>query len=326
MASKPSKFLGLVFAAAVLAAPASQAGVFRALLEKMDTAMNNYNNNMWVGDASVGKTVLKGLKGEGGGFFKTFDATAAALNKAQDQALVDVKAVIKAVGDIVFWLPKKLKAAFDKLVGGINKFRDKLGAMNQGGTVKERWKNLVGASGGGGGAQAMAFDSPEPEPASEPEPTPDAGGSEQGPIDGDALANLLGGEDASGAAASMSLDEIMDQYGTPEDAPAAPGGDEPDPENFGKLVDISYAIPSKDQQTEARKRIRVLYLVTLDEALAKNKLPEAAALIKSGSKLYRGNADGMKKAMESVASRHPTHGATIKRHATRMANLAKTAR
>lgn len=313
--------LGLVLAVTLFALPGRvEAGLFKNLLTKVDTLMNNYNQNMWMGENSLGNTVIKGVKGEGGNFFQVFDSTVAALQNAQNQALTDLKAVWEAVKDIVLWLPRKIKEIFVKTI-------NKLNAMNQGATVKDRWNNLVsGGNGGGGGGAAV-------QGGFESEPTPEAppSGGESGGIEND-LASMLSDD---GERASMSADEALSFYGAEAerasadaaeaaDAPSAPESMEATAEGFGQLIDMSASIEKKEHQTEARKRIRLYYLTSVDTALHKGELSKAAAIIKSGTKLYVGNPDGMEKAMGVIAKRHPKHQAAMTKAVRRIANVART--
>ncbi len=313
--------LGLVLAVTLFALPGRvEAGLFKNLLTKVDTLMNNYNQNMWMGENSLGNTVLKGVQGKGGNFFQVFDATAAALQNAQNQALTDLKAVWEAVKDIVLWLPRKIKEIFVKTI-------NKLNAMNQGATVKDRWNNLVSGGNGGGGGGAAVQGGFESEPT--PEAAPPSGG-ESGAIEND-LASMLSDD---GQRASMSADEVLSAYGSEErasadadeavDAPSAPESMEATAEGFGQLIDMTSAIEKKEHQTEARKRIRLYYLTSVDTALHKGELTKAAAIIKSGSKLYVGNPDGMEKAMGVIAKRHPKHQAAMVKAVRRIANVART--
>lgn len=147
-----------------LALPAAQvqAGLldkFKELLTTSGTAMENYNKNMWTGDASVGNSLIKGVKDPNKKWHQVFDDVNGAHNTAMTQAGTDVKAFLKVLSDIVFWLPKKLQELFNKLMDKVRAFMEKLGKMNQGATVKDRWNNMVsggGAPPAGGAPEAAA--------------------------------------------------------------------------------------------------------------------------------------------------------------------------
>ena len=332
--SRPRRRLVLVFLAAlVFVGPRSaEAGVFRNLLDKVGKTMEDYNRDMWTGENSVGKTPFK--KG-GGGFFKRFEDTAAAMGRAQDNAKANVKAVWEAVKDIVLWLPRKIGAAFGKLMDKVRNFMGKLGQMNQGATVKDRWKNLVGVSngagGGGAGVQSFAggggggFD--------------DAlSGGEGGDLPTDELDALLdGGDEALGsvdaeeAASGDDYADILAELGEgepegarPSDAPGAPS-DSSDADAFSKMFRLSGAVEASQQRREAKRRIRLAYVSSLDETLGKGQAQAAAELILRNGELYKGNVDGMQKAMGILARRHPKYAAGLQKAARRLGNLARRA-
>lgn len=319
----------LVVAVLLAAGPApAQAGVFRNLLDKVGKTMTDFNNDMWTGENSVGATAWK----HEGGFFKTFDNTVAAFGRAQANAAGNLKEVWKAVKDIVLWLPRKIGAAFQKLMDKVNGFRDKLNAMNQGATVKDRWKNLVGAGGGGGGAPAaMAFSAP-----SAPPPSGDLDGGDMDLADLDSLLSEdvgMASVDAEGPQAPGAsdpgptpLEDVADILAELEDRPAdAPGaprasadGDE-GADAFPKMFRLAGTIEEQPKRKEAHKRIRVAWVTTVDQALARRQVQDAAELIKNSGDLYTGNPAGMQKAMEVLAKRHPRYADALVRTSRRLA-------
>lgn len=334
-----TRMLFLVVAVLLAAGPApAEAGVFRNLLDKVGKTMTDFNNDMWTGENSVGATAWK----HEGGFFKTFDNTVAAFGRVQANAAANLKEVWTAVKDIVLWLPRKIGAVFKKLMDKVNNFRDTLNGMNQGATVKDRWKNLTGGGGGGGAPTVSAFSAPS-EPAFEP-PSQPSGGADGGDMDLADLDALLSEDvgrasvDAEGPSAPGSSDpgptpiedvaDILAEFEElPEGVPSAPRASAeagaPGAQAFPKMFRLSTTIKEADKRKEAAKRIRMAWVTTVDQALSKRQVQGAADLIKSSGELYTGNPAGMQKAMEVLAKRHPRYAKSLTRTAKRLANTRR---
>lgn len=322
------RFFVIFLAAFLLVAPGqAEAGLMKNLLEKVGKTMTDFNNDMWVGENSVGGTVWN----HEGGFMKTFDNTVAAFSRAQANAAANLKEVWKAVKDIVLWLPRKIGAAFKKVMDKVNAFRDKLNGMNQGATVKERFQNLVG--GGPGAPSASPLASMDLTPtgpsdsvlASQAAP-PAAGDAETGFFAAAELSDLLGDAPAPRASADEAAVAgiLADLEPRPDDAPGAPSDALAEgAQAFPQLFQLAGSIEASAKRKEAHKRIRVAYLTTVEDALNRGKVREAARLIKSSGPLYKGNPDGMEKAMGAIASRHKRFAAGIQRVSKRLANGAR---
>lgn len=310
----------LLLVAFLLCAPvSSQAGVFKNLFDRAGKTLEDYNRDMWTGENSVGKTALNGK----GGFNQRFEAVAAAMTRAQDNAKANLKAVWESLKDIALWLPRKLDAAFRKLMGKITAFANRLNQLNSGGTVKERWANLTGQ--GPGAPQSMARASLEaPETSEAPQPYAE-------------LRDLLAEDPTrTGPRASVEVvsQEILSELASeemasgpraPSDSPSAPESGSSDGEVFSQIFRMTDAIENGGNRGEARKRVRLAYVTTLDDALSRGKVAEAADMIRSSADLYQGDPGPMVRAMEVLSRRHPRYGATLKKSARRMENMARRA-
>ncbi len=318
------RLLTALFVGVLLLAPARvEAGLFKNLMQKVDKTMTDYAEDMF-GENGFGMKVWK----HEGGFNKTFEDSAAAFNQAGLNAAANLKEVWGAVKDIVLWLPRKVQAAFGKLMTGVKNFVGKLASMNQGATAKERFKNLMGLQGGGGAAQA--FSAPAQNFAA---PAANAGfADDMGDLDTDELGALLSddsegkasltAEDASEEApAEMEdvADILAEMDARPSDAPSAPSQGLEDKAAFGKMFRLSSTIAKTPHRKEAHKRIRMVYITTLDKTLQSQDVKTAAALIKSNADLYRGNPQGMQKAMALLAKRHTKYSKSLIRVSKQLA-------
>ena len=273
--------------AASLGAPSAEAGLmgkFKELLDKTGTAMENYNGNMWTNEDSLGNTAIKsvkdavkqkGIKGKAKGLTDAFDKVVAAQVKAQDTALTDVKAVLKVLADIVLWLPRKLQELFKKAMDKVRAFMAKLGQMNQGATVKERWGNLVGAGAGGGGG-AAAFEMPADDEladavADEPAEA-EEGDSEE------AAASL-------DARASASLPELDGA--------------------FTAMVSSVRKLEG-DQRKTSVKAVQSTFLACAKLCFERDSQEGAEILWKEAPSVFRTNPDGMQRALEDLAQGYDT--------------------
>lgn len=296
--SLPRTCLLLLVAFLLLAPAQSQAGVFKNLADSVGKTLEDYNNDMWTGENSVGKSVLNGK----GSFNERFSATAAALGRAQDNAKGNMQAVWKAVKDIVLWLPRKLNALFNKLMGKVRWFVDRLNQINGGGSP--------GAPVSMADAAAHASLSPSLE-------------DDVQALSG--LRDLLSEDPEKVEARRLSPEELLNEMddGRPADAPGAP--EVPDASVFPKIFRMTDAIEVNDNRVEARKRIRLAWVTSLDQALGNAKVQEAADLIRSSTELYTGDPAPMVRAMDVLAKRHPRYAATLTKTAKRMENLATRA-
>lgn len=296
--TKPSFLVALFLAFLAVHPSPSSAGVLKNLYNAVSKTVEDYNNDMWLAEDSVGGSVVNGIKGKKG-FNQIFTDSVGAMQRAQDNAASNVKGIFKAIKDIVLWLPRKIQAAFNKLMGKVNDFRDKLNSMNQGATVKERWKNLTGM---GGAAQSFSG-------SSSVEESLDAG-------DFDAFL-----EDSDAARGSLSPDQVQDILAENE----AKGSSDPTQSQapYGKLMRLSRTIEADSKRSEAGKRIRKGFLVDLDQALTRKDPRPAAELLKSSLPLFAGNPEGMQKALEAVSRRHGKRGASVRRFASRLAKISQ---
>lgn len=162
--------VGAMFAAA----PSANAGLLKDLKEKAmdvlvktDAAMRNTNKNYW-GEGGLGDTVTKSVKGMLATtptvkWHEAFDNVHGAQVAAQNGALADVKALGKAMYDLLMVIPRWLHAQFKKLMDKIAEFIHTLDRMNQGDTPAERLGNLVNPPPAGGGeAPAKEGDAENP--------------------------------------------------------------------------------------------------------------------------------------------------------------------
>jgi hypothetical protein len=155
-------FFSLLIAMFVVSVPQSQAGLlthFKNLVDQTGTAMENYNQNMWLGENSLGKTAISSVKGAFGqegvgnklkGLNDAVDKIAAAQTNAQNGALTDVKAILNTLKEIVLYLPKKIQALFKKAMDKVRAFIQRLSDLNNAGGG--------GGNAGGGAAAAVLSD------------------------------------------------------------------------------------------------------------------------------------------------------------------------
>jgi hypothetical protein len=322
MFSRTPRFLFLLLAAFFLLSPVqSQAGVFKNLFDRIGKTVEDYNRDMWTGENSLGNTVLHGK----GGFNKRFEAVAQAMGRAQDNAKANVKAVWESLKDIALWLPRKLGAAFKKLMDKVRAFGDRLADINSATTVKERWRKLTG--GGAPGAPSSMNSLPR---ASQEAPAPSSQDILTGPLSGlrDLLTETPTPDASLAAPASQSKDftNLLARLNKqrPEGAPGAPSSSV-DPSVFGDIFQLTTAIKDQPHQKEARKRVRLAYVTTLDEALGSARVQVAADLIRSSSDLYQGDPGPMVRAMSVLAHRHPKYAKSLTQSARRMENMSRRA-
>lgn len=269
--------LGLFLAVALVAPPAEAGllGKMRELLDQTGTVMTNFNENMW-GDSGLGATAINSVKAAAKGDKKVLDVftdVTAAQDKANAAAYTDVKAVLKTCWEIITWLPRKINELFKKALGKVNDFMGKLNNMNQGGSVKERFGNLVGGGGGGGGGAAIA------------EPASFGGADDVGDFDA-ALADAAS-VDAEGPMAPKASASLPSIDGT-----------------FGEMLDGAREGLDGDKKKVATSRIRKLYLSALDLAFAKDSSVGAKQLFEEAPAVFRGAPEGMQRAVEGLAGKH----------------------
>lgn len=265
MLNKNFFFRSLLLALLVVAVPQSQAGLldhFKNLVDQTGKAMENYNQNMWLGEASLGKTAISSVKGAFGqegvgnklkGLNDAVDKIAAAQTNAQNGALTDVKAILTTLKEIVLYLPKKLQALFNKAMDKVRSFIQRLNDINNGG----------GAGGGGGGAAAAAV--------------ADAGGGFGGDSE---LENAL--EAPSAPHASASVPEIDGAFET--------------------MISSASKIEESGKRSEAYGAIQASFLKGLELALQADDRDAAKALWAEAPSVYRSGAQKMHSSVEKVAN------------------------
>jgi hypothetical protein len=286
----------LLVALALITAPQLNAGLlqhFKNLVDQTGVAVENYNKNMWTGDASLGKTAInsvkaaagqKGVKAKFKGLNDAVDKIAAAQTNAQNVALTDVKAVLNTLKEIALYLPKKLQAIFNKGMDKIRAFIKRLGELNQGDTVKARWANLTGGAAAGGG---------------------DAGGGDAASFaedfgDGD-LADALDGPAAPHASQSFS------------DLDGA----------FGKMLAASSKLKGKKLK-KARNTIQASYLQALQLAFERDSREAAKALWAEAPALFRSAPQKMQRSIENMAAQ--SGSALAKQFSKAAKRLSKSAK
>lgn len=260
------KFLHSLLAALILTlAPQAQAGLldhFKNLVDQTGTAIENYNQNMWTGEASLGKTAIKSVKGafaqEGvgnkvKGLNAAVDTIVAAQVKAQDGALADVKTILNTLKEIALYLPKKLNELFMKAMGKIKAFIARLNELNE--------SHLgVGGGGEGGGAAAAAA------------PMADFGGDDE-------LASAL--DAPSAPRASQSLPELDGAFST--------------------MLESVSGLDSK-KRSHSQQTIRASYLKALEMAFQSNSRDAAKELWAEAPAVFQTAPQEMQKSIEKLAA------------------------
>lgn len=252
----------------------------KATIDAPGQAMTNFNANMW-GDNGLGAEAIKigkeAITEKRLPKLTDFNRITDKQNAVNAAAHADVKAMIKAVIDVVLWLPRKLQELFKKALGKVQEFAVRLDNMNKGASIKERLDNLAGGGGGGGGGGAAAAE------------VMSAGGAEEISFDDAAAfedelaaASVDAGARASGDA-GMGLDGA-----------------------FGTMMgQIDKGLSGK-KKAQGKVRVAKTYLNLLGKAFDANSKSAVTALYDEAPAVFRANPKAMQKAVEKIAAKSGT--------------------